>query len=112
MEYLAKMIDCCLWDWLGRFVLILIGAYISQVLFLEKNSMKSLEYVLKKFFPKRDETFRFRVEFVVVPILGSIVILFVIKPADIQASFISGLTWWSTVQALVPAKDKNKPEDA
>ena len=61
-------------------------------------------------FPKKSNTFYFRLDFFVLPLIGTLLAFVLLDPVSLKSSIFAGLSWSGTLIALLK-RNKNQIED-
>jgi len=85
-----------------------IGAMCAHLLSLHSDDFKGTIPFIKKFFPSRSETFYFRVDFAILPIIGALLATILLEPATLRTSIFSGLSWSVSLIAMLKRESNSK----
>lgn len=83
-----------------------IGSICGHILSLYSEDFKGTKPFLQKMFPNKTDTFYFRFDFLILPIIGSLLAFVLLDPINIKTSIFAGLSWSGTLIALLK-KNKN-----
>ena len=83
------------------------GSLCAHILSLYTKDFKGTTPFFKKIFPGKTSTFYFRLDFIVLPIIGTILAIALLEPSNIKTAIFSGLSWSGAIMAFV----KNKAND-
>jgi hypothetical protein len=86
------------------------GAICAHILSLYSDEFKGTIPFLKKMFPKRSSTFYFRLDFLVLPLIGALLAFVLLDPISLKSSIFAGLSWSGTLIALLK-KNNNQIAD-
>jgi len=78
-----------------------IGAVCAHILSLYSEEFKGTIPFLSKMFPNRSETFYFRMDFLVLPLIGALLAFVLLDPISLKSSIFAGLSWSGTLIALL-----------
>jgi len=78
-----------------------IGAICGHMLSLYSNEFKGAVPFLEKIFPNKSKTFYFRIDFMLVPIIGALLAFVLMDPDNLKTSVFAGLSWSGTLAALL-----------
>lgn len=79
------------------FCIIIFGAFVAQIFFMDKMKIDGVRDCLEHLFPDRQERFYYTLEFVLVPILSSIAVCIFLSPQTYITSFYDGITSVSVI---------------
>ena len=71
------------------------------------DDFKGTKPFLEKMFPNKSTTFYFRLDFVILPLIGSLLAFVLLDPMNLKTSIFAGLSWSGTIIALL-RKPNNK----
>ena len=78
-----------------------VGAVCAHILSLYSDNFNGTMVFLKRMFPNRSETFYFRIDFVILPLIGTFLAIFLLEPTDIKTAIFAGLSWSGALIALL-----------
>ncbi len=78
-----------------------LGAICAHILSLYSSSFKGTIPFLKNLFPERSKLFYFRLDFLVLPIIGALLAYVLLDPVGLKSSIFAGLSWSGTLIALL-----------
>ncbi|MBK8954093.1 MAG: hypothetical protein IPM34_00865 [Saprospiraceae bacterium] len=84
-----------------------IGALCGHILSIYSSEFKGAIPFLEKMFPNKTETFYFRANFILIPVIGSLLAFFLLAPDDIKESLFAGLSWSGTMVAVLKKNTGN-----
>lgn len=84
-----------------------IGALIGHILSLYDSNFKGTKGFLQGIIPNHSETFYKRLDFILLPVIGTLLAFILISPGDPKTGIFSGLSWSGTLLALL----KHSPQD-
>lgn len=82
-----------------NFIIILCGACFAQIFLREKLPTDKLEKFFTRFTGWKYETYE-KLEYILLPLIGTFIVLVLINPQTIIAQAGAGLTWSTTVAAV------------
>jgi hypothetical protein len=77
------------------------GAICAHILSLYSDEFKGTIPFLQKIFPNKSTTFYFRLDFVVLPLIGALLAFVLLDPVSLKSSIFAGLSWSGTLIALL-----------
>lgn len=83
------------------------GAICGHILSLYSSGFEGCQPFLKKMFPGKKDTFYVRIDFMLLPIIGTILSIVLLDPDNVESALFSGLSWSGTLMALLNNKNKN-----
>lgn len=87
-----------------------IGAIIGHILSLYKPEFRRTIPFIRGLIPNKSDTFYFRMDFLLLPLIGAFLGLFLIRPSEVENAIFTGLTWSGTLIALLKTgSSKNNP---
>jgi len=94
------------------FITTYIAAICGQMFSLKAPKLAETKTFLENFFPKKSETFYFRLNFLLVPIIGAFLGVIFFEPSNLKVSISAGLCWNTTLIAFLgkASQDKNGPD--
>ncbi|HCW08855.1 MAG TPA: hypothetical protein DGG95_15980 [Cytophagales bacterium] len=84
-----------------------LGAICAHILSLYSEEFKGTIPFFKQMFPKRSPVFYFRLDFLVLPLIGALLAFVLLDPVSLKSSIFAGLSWSGTLIALLK-KSNNK----
>lgn len=78
-----------------------IGAICAHILSLYSDEFKGTIPFLNKVFPNKSTTFYFRMDFLVLPLIGALLAYVLLDPISLKSSIFAGLSWSGTLIALL-----------
>lgn len=84
------------------------GALCGHILSIYSSEFKGSIPFLEKIFPNKTPVFYFRVDFMIMPIMGALLAFFLLEPDDIKASLFAGLSWSGTMMAILKRNSGNQ----
>lgn len=94
MDYLSIVFGSVLFK-------IWLGALCAHILSLYSITFKGTIPFLKNMFPNKSKQFYFRLDFLVLPLIGSLLAFVLLEPVGLKACIFSGLSWSGTLIALL-----------
>lgn len=85
-----------------------IGATFGHILSFYKPEFKRTIPFFEKLIPDKNESFYFRLDFIILPLMGALLGFSLLTPIGPQASIFAGLTWSGSLLALLKT-DNSKP---
>ncbi len=89
-------------------VFVWIGAICGHILSFYKKDFQGTMPFFKKLMPKKSSSFYHRLDFLLIPVIGTILALVLIEPSNIKASMFAGVSWSGTITALIGIKEKEE----
>lgn len=80
------------------------GAICGHMLSLYSNEFKGCQPFLRKMFPNKKDTFYVRIDFILLPIIGTVLSITLLEPTNIKSAVFAGLSWSGTLVALLNNK--------
>lgn len=84
-----------------------IGAICGHVLTLYSDDFKGTKPFLEKLIPNKSSTLYFRVDFIMLPIIGGLIAYMLLDPTGIKNSFFAGISWSGSLSALLRKKSND-----
>ena len=78
-----------------------LGAICAHILSLYSDGFKGTVPFLRKFFPEKNDTFYFRLDFLILPLIGALLAYILLDPTNLKSSIFAGLSWSGTLIALL-----------
>lgn len=78
-----------------------LGAICGHIMSIYSSEFKGAMPFLEKFFPNKQAVFYFRIDFLILPIIGALLAYFLLSPDDIKESLFAGLSWSGTLTAVL-----------
>ncbi|MDX8553275.1 hypothetical protein MK851_06490 [Tenacibaculum sp. 1B UA] len=78
-----------------------LGAICAHILSLYSEEFKGTIPFLKKIFPEKKPAFYFRLDFLVLPLIGALLAYVLLDPISLKSSIFAGLSWSGTLIALL-----------
>jgi hypothetical protein len=91
----------------NHFVQTWLGSICVHLLSLYSDDFKGTKPFLQKMFPDKSSTFYFRVDFFILPLIGSFLAYIVLDPISLKTCVFAGLSWSGTIMALLKKEKKN-----
>lgn len=88
----------------NNFYVILLGAIAVHLFHLYKGSFTGSQKRLKELFPRWKEETYFRIDFIITPVIGSLIAYFLFQPTDLQTAILNGITWQIALTSILKAK--------
>ncbi len=82
-----------------------LGALCAHILSLYSEEFKGTIPFLKKIFPNKSKTFYFRLDFLVLPLIGALLAYVLLDPISLKSSIFAGLSWSGTLIAVLKKSD-------
>jgi glucan phosphoethanolaminetransferase (alkaline phosphatase superfamily) len=82
-------------------IFIWIGAICTHILSFYSTNFKGTIPFLMRLIPGKSEAFYFRIDLVILPLIGALLALILINPVSIKASLFAGITWSGSITALL-----------
>jgi hypothetical protein len=100
-------------DWISTVItnygfLTWIGAICGHVLSLYATDFPGTKPFFEKVSPGKSETFYYRMDFCILPIIGALLAYSLLDPNSIKASIFAGLSWSGTLTALLKKASDQK----
>lgn len=84
-----------------------IGAICGHILSLYAKEFKGAIPFFERIFPNKSQTFYFRVDFIILPIIGALIATVLLEPWNAKSAIFAGLSWSGTLTAFLKRnKDK------
>jgi hypothetical protein len=77
------------------------GAICGHILSLYGKDFSGTMPFLQKLVPNRSDTFYFRIDFIILPIIGTLLAFMLLDPNNVKSSLFAGLSWSGTMTALL-----------
>ncbi|SHF69544.1 hypothetical protein SAMN05444483_10280 [Salegentibacter echinorum] len=87
-----------------------IGSICGHILSLYSDDFKGTKPFLRKMFPDKKEAFYFRIDFILLPLIGSLLAFVLLEPMNLKTSLFSGLSWSGTLIAILKNKKTVDPQ--
>lgn len=78
-----------------------LGAVFGHILSLYSNEFKGAIPFLERAFPGKSATFYFRLDFLILPIIGCFLAFVLLDPSNLKSSIFAGLSWSGTLTGLL-----------
>ncbi len=78
-----------------------LGAVCAHLLSLYSDDFKGTIPFVKKLMPNKSETFYFRIDFIILPLIGALLAYVLLDPTSLKASIFAGLSWSGTLIAML-----------
>jgi len=78
-----------------------LGAVCAHLLSLYSDDFKGTVPFIKKLVPARSETFYYRIDFLILPVIGALLAYVLLDPTNLKTSIFAGLSWSGTLIALL-----------
>lgn len=86
-----------------------LGAVCAHLLSLYSDDFKGTIPFVKKLLPKKSDTFYFRIDFLILPVIGALLAYVLLEPTSLKTSIFAGLSWSGTLIAMLK-RNNNKIE--
>ena len=94
------------------FILVVyMGSICAHMLSLNAEGFKGTIPFLKRFFPNKSETLYFRIDSIVLPIIGTALACILLEPGSLKASLFAGMSWSGALIALLKKNNKTDEND-
>lgn len=99
-------------DWLNHiigniFFQTWLGAVCAHLLSLYSDDFNGTIPFVKKLLPNKSETLYFRIDFIILPLIGALLAYVLLDPSSLKASIFAGLSWSGTLIAMLKSKNNN-----
>lgn len=91
------------------FFLAWFGAISGHLLSLYSKDFQGTQPFLRKMFPDKQESFYVRADFILLPIIGTVLSITLLEPTNMKSAVFAGLSWSGSLVALLNDK-KEKVE--
>lgn len=81
-------------------ITVLGGAYICQLLSLNRENIQGITPFLRRFYPGKSKKWYFRVNSIFFPVIGTLLAYILLNPTDLRSSFLAGITWCGSLQSF------------
>lgn len=81
------------------------GAVCGHILSLYSKDFKGTQPFLKKMFPGKQDPFYARFDFLLLPIIGTVLSVVLLEPNNLKSAVFAGLSWSGTLVALLNNKN-------
>lgn len=88
-----------------------LGALCTHLLSLYSDDFNGTITFIKKLIPNKSDAFYFRIDFVILPIIGALLAYVLLEPSSLKSSIFAGISWSGTLIAIL-RKNNNKIEDS
>jgi hypothetical protein len=78
-----------------------IGAICGHILSLYTNEFKGAIPFFERIFPNKTQTFYFRIDFLILPIIGALIATVLLDPSNTKSAIFAGLSWSGTLTAFL-----------
>lgn len=78
-----------------------LGAICAHILSLYSSTFKGTIPFVKSIFPDKSATFYSRLDFVILPVIGTLLAYVLLEPDNLKSSIFAGLSWSGTLIALL-----------
>ena len=78
-----------------------LGALCGHILSLYSKDFNGTKTFLEKLFPNQNETFYYRIDFVLLPLIGALLATVLLEPTNLRSSIFAGLSWSGALTALL-----------
>jgi hypothetical protein len=93
------MLDSISPELLKQISLIYLGSVCTQLLSL--NEFRGTVPFFENFFPNRSDAFYYRLNFLILPLVGTFLALYLLDPKGVYQSVFAGLSWSGSLIALL-----------
>jgi len=83
-----------------------LGTICTHLLSLYDVDFKGTIPFLKKLIPSKSEAFYFRIDFVILPIIGALLAYVLLEPTSLKSSFFAGISWSGALMAILRKNNK------
>ncbi len=87
-----------------------IGALCTHLLSLYNDDFKGTIPFIQKLLPNKSESFYIRIDFLILPIIGSLLAYVLLDPSSLKSSIFAGISWSGTLLAMLKRNNKNIEE--
>ena len=91
----------------NTFFLTWVGALCGHILSLYSADFMGTKPFLEKMFPGKSITFYYRLDFIILPVIGSLLAYVLLDPESLKTSIFAGLSWSGTLIALLKKNNKS-----
>lgn len=91
------------------FFLAWFGAISGHLLSLYSKDFQGTQPFLRKMFPNKTDAFYVRVDFILLPLIGTVLSITLLEPSNMKSAVFAGLSWSGSLVALLNDK-KEKVE--
>lgn len=91
----------------GPWFLSWFGAVCGHILSLYSDDFKGCQPFLRKMFPEKKDTFYVRIDFILLPIIGTVLSMVLLEPNNVKSAIFAGLSWSGALIALLNHKNSN-----
>lgn len=95
---------------IALFILTYMGAVCGHIFMFGNPDFRRITMFLKSLIPEKSDSFYTRLEFVILPLMGSILIFFIITPSQSKEAILTGLTWSLVITSLMKQQVKSYEE--
>ena len=88
-----------------------LGALCGHLLSLYSDDFKGTVPFIKKLIPNKSDTLYFRIDFIILPLIGALMAFVLLDPATLKSSIFAGLSWSGTLMAMLKRNQKNIEAD-
>jgi hypothetical protein len=81
------------------------GAICGHILSLYSEGFAGCQPFLRKIFPNKTDAFYVRVDFLLLPFIGTLLSIVLLEPDDVKSALVSGLSWSGALMALLNNKN-------
>lgn len=78
-----------------------VGSICAHILSLYRKDFKGTTTFFEKIIPNKSSTFYFRLDFIVLPFIGTILAIALLEPVNVKTAIFSGLSWSGAILALL-----------
>ncbi|HLO74627.1 hypothetical protein B0I03_101559 [Flavobacterium aquaticum] len=86
-----------------------LGALCTHLLSLYSDDFNGTIPFIKKLIPNKSEAFYFRIDFVILPVIGALLAYVLLEPSSLKSSIFAGISWSGTLIAIL-RKNNNQFE--
>ena len=83
-----------------------VGSICAHLLSLNAEGFKGTIPFMKRFFPSKSETFYFRIDSVVLPVIGALLACILLEPKGLKAAVFAGMSWSGALIAFLKRNNK------
>lgn len=78
-----------------------LGALCAHLLSLYSEDFKGTIPFIKKLIPNKSDAIYFRIDFVILPLIGALLAYVLLDPTSLKSSIFAGLSWSGTLIAML-----------
>ena len=88
----------------NQFFVVYFGALVGHIFSLNKKEFKGTLLFLSRLIPDKNDKFYHRMDFLLTPLLGAIVVFLFLSPDNIKMSLYTGITMSTTILFIAELK--------